>query len=172
MNDFVAYPSRRRIVAWMFGCAVFVGLGAWFAGLVDALPAPDRYSAAWTATVGWACMVLFGLFWALWVLSLFDSRERVRIGPNGVRTAQWSNDTIPWSEIAHVSVWSSYGQDSIILHLRDRSRFPPRGMPALLAGANRGLTGGDVGISLTATNRSFEEAMEAIRVFRPASDSA
>jgi len=45
-------------------------------------------------------------------------------------------------------------------------------MAALLAGANRGLTGGDVGISLTATNRSFEEAMEAIRVFRPASDSA
>lgn len=159
-------------MAWMLGCAVFVGLGAWFAGLVDALPAPDRHSAAWTATVGWASMVLFGLFGVLWVPSLFNPQERVRIGPNGVRTAQWSNHTIPWSEIARVSVWSTYGQDTIILHLRDRSRFPPRGMAALLAGANRSLSGGDVWISLTATNRSFEEAMEAIRVFRSASDSA
>ncbi len=171
MNDFVAYISRVRIAAMVLGCAVFVGLGAWFAGLVDALPAPDRYGALWMATVGWASMVFFGLCGVVCILSLFESRERVRIGPNGVRTAQWSNDTIPWSEIVQVSVWSNSGQDAIILHLRDRSRFPPRGVAALLAGANREFTGGDVGISLTATNRTFEEAMEAIRVFRPASDS-
>ena len=172
MEDFVAHPSRGRVAAMIFGCAVFVGLGAWVAGLVDGLPVPDRYSASLMAAIGWASMLFFGLFGILWTRSLFDPRERVRIGPNGVRIAQWSSDTIPWSEIVQVSVWSTSGQDMIILHLRDRSRYPPRGLAYLIAGMNRGLSGGDVWISLTATNRSFEEAMEAIRVFRPGSDSA
>ena len=42
-----------------------------------------------------------------------------------------------------------------------------RGLAAKLAFLNRKLTGGDISISMTATDRSYDEAMAAIEHFRP-----
>ena len=54
----------------------------------------------------------------------------------------------------------------IVLQLRDPGRFPGRGLAAVLAKANRELTGGDISISLTGTDRTTEEALRAINQFR------
>jgi hypothetical protein len=102
----------------------------------------------------------------LWIRKLFDGREQLRIGPAGLRTVQWSEQTIPWSEIADVTTWSYKRQKVIILHLRDSTHFPGRGVAAMLASANRGMTGGDISISLTGTNRRFSDALSAIESFR------
>ena len=63
-------------------------------------------------------------------------------------------------------MWSYKRQKSIVLHLSNPARFPGRGLTAKLASANRMLTGGDISISLTGTNRNFDDAMSAIVRFR------
>jgi hypothetical protein len=87
----------------------------------------------------------------------------------GVRYRQWSDDTIPWSEITDVTVWRYKRQKVILLHLKHPDRFSARGLVAKFAAINRRLTGGDISISMTATDRSFDEAMAAIQQFRHAS---
>lgn len=55
---------------------------------------------------------------------------------------------------------------TIIPHLRSPSLFPGKGAFGLMGRANRALTGGDIGISLSGTDRKFDEAMAAITKFR------
>jgi hypothetical protein len=148
------------------GAAVFVGLGLWMSGLFGPPPASHRYSAPLVAAIGWFAVLFFGLCGAVAIKRMFDSREQLRIGPSGIRYASWSEQTIPWSEIIDVTTWSHRGQSAIVLHLRSPACFPGRGLAAALAGANRGLTGGDISISLTGTDRSFDEAMSAIAQLR------
>ena len=165
-QDFVTYPSRWRIALLVLGSVAFVVLGAWMVGGFGPVPVSPRYPPEEIFAVGWLSVTFFGLCGAMWTRRLFDGREQLRIGPAGVRSASWSDQTIPWSEIVDVTTWSYRRQRAIILHLRNRGRFPGRGLAALLAGANRKLTGGDVAISLTGTSRSFDEALAAITRFR------
>lgn len=166
MDDFVAYPSRWRIALMVLGAWMFVALGLWMLGVFGPPPSEGRYSPAVVMVIGFGGVVFFGLCGVVGIGRLFDQREQVRIGPAGVLSIQWSGETIPWSEIVEVTTWSYRGQKAIILRLRDRTRFPGRGLPALLAGANRSLTGGDLAISLTGTNGRFEDALAAIARFR------
>jgi hypothetical protein len=167
MEDFVAYPSRWRV--WLLtSCAAgFVALGLWLAGALGSAPQASRYSAVYVSAVGWICTIFFGLCLAMMIRGLFDSSERLRIGAAGVRAPKWSEQTIPWSEILDVTSWSSNGQKMIILHLRDPDRFQPRTSASMFGSANRLLTGGDVALSLVGTDKSFDEAMEAIAQLRP-----
>lgn len=167
MVDFVAFPSRWRIMLLLLGSAAFVVAGLWMGGVLGDPPASRRYSALAVSIVGWFSVVFFGLCGAAAIKGLFDTKEQLRIGPAGIRSLPWSGQTIPWSEIVEISSWHYKSQSFVILHLRDPSRFPGRGSRGLLAGANRALTGGDISINLTPTDRSFDEAMEAIERFRP-----
>lgn len=168
MDDFVAYPSRGKIALLLLGSLVFVGLGLWMAGLFGTPPESDRWSPEMTRLIGWGAVVFFGLCSVGWASRLFDKREQVRIGPQGIRARSWSEKTIPWSEIIEVTTWTYRRQTSIILHLRDRTLFPGRGVAAVLAEANRGMTGGDIAISLTGTDRKADDALAAIERFRRA----
>jgi hypothetical protein len=87
--------------------------------------------------VGWVCIVFFGFCGAVAVKRLFDTNEHLRVGSAGVCLRSWSDQSIPWSEIKDVTTWSYKGQKSIILYLRDPSRYPGRGMAPLLASAVR-----------------------------------
>ena len=165
-GDFVAYPSRRRIALLVLGSTAFVAIGLWLAGAFGPAPVTTRYPVEVTIAIGWFSVAFFGLCGIGWTKRLFDTRECVRIGPAGIRWTYWSDETIPWSEIADVRTWSFKRQRSIILHLRDARRFPGRGIAAMMAGANRRMTGGDVCMTLTGTNRGFDEAMAAISRFR------
>ena len=166
MDDFVAFPSRRKIVLILLGCLVFVGLGLWMAGPIGTPPASSGHRASFVHIMGWVAVSFFGLCTALWTTRLFDRRDQLRIGPQGLRSAPWSERTIPWTDITDVTTWSLNGQTTIVLHLSDPARFPGRGLAALLAKANRGFTGGDISISLTGTDRTTEEALRAIDHFR------
>jgi hypothetical protein len=172
MDDFVASPSRWRIALIILGAVAFVGVGLWEGGAFGSVPQTSGHSPAVTFAVGWSCAVFFGLCGAMGARRFFDRGEQLRIGSAGVRSARWSDQTIPWSEIIDVTTWRYRSQRAIILHLHDPARFPGRGLPALLAGANRKLTGGDVSISLTGTDRTFDEAISAIARFRPTTSLA
>jgi hypothetical protein len=162
MDDFVAYPSRSRVAVLALGSAVFVAGGMWMGGAFGPPPSSSRYSPEFEFVLGWLSVAFFGLCGVVWVKRLFDGREQLRIGSAGIRVAQWSDQTIPWSEIADVTTWSYRRQKSIVLHLRDRSRFPGHGIAAMFASFNRNLTGGDVTISLVGMDRSTEDALSSI----------
>lgn len=166
MDDFVAYPSRWRIALLIVGACAFVALGLWMLGAFGLPSTSGRHSPGFILALGWSSVFFFGLCALAWVRRLFDVREQLRIGPAGVQSAQWSEETIPWSEIIDVTIWSYKRQKTIVLHLRDRARFPGRGIAALLAGVGRSMTGGDISISLTGTNRSFADALASIERFR------
>jgi hypothetical protein len=164
MDDFVAYPSRSRIALLALGAVAFVAAGLWMGGVFGPPPSSSRYPPEFVFAIGWLSVVFFGLCGVMWVKRLFDGREQLRIGSAGIRAAQCSDQTIPWSEIVDVTSYRS--QKAIVLHLLDRTRFPGRGMAAKFPSVNRNLTGGDITISLTGTNRRVEDALSSIDRFR------
>lgn len=162
MDDFVAYPSPWRIALLILGSMGFVVLGLKMAGAFGLSPRSGNPSP-----VGWFSVIFFGFCAIMGMKMLFNTREQVRIGATGIRWTRWSDQLIPWSEIEKVTTWHYKGQKSIILHLRDPDLFPGRGILGRAAKANRLMTGGDIGITMIGTNRSFADAMAAIDRFRP-----
>lgn len=162
MQDFVAKASPWRLVLLVAGAIAFVAAGIWLAGLAGPSPKPGR---EW---VGWACILFFGFCGIVGFRRIFDSGDQVRISGSGIYFSQWSEQTIPWSEITDISVWEFRGQKSLILHLAHPDRYQSTTILGKMAAANRALTGGDVAISLTGTDRSFADALAAAQYFRNA----
>ena len=151
----------------MVGAAIaFVGIGVWMAGLLGPVPVSRRSGPFMTELWGWCAIVFFGMCAVAGAKLWWQNSERLRIGKSGIKWAGWSDQTIPWSEISDVSEWRYRRSKFIVLHLRNPSQFPGRGFASLAQGANRKLTGGDMGITLTGTDRKFDEAMAAIARFR------
>ena len=170
MTDFVALPSRWRRILLTLGAVAFVVVGSWMVGAFGPSPATPRFSQETAIAIGWVAIVFFGLCAVMGFRKIFETREQVRINADGIRYANWSDSIIPWQQITNVTTWSYRGQQAAILHLRDPARFPgPGGVTGMLASASNKLTGGDVAISLTGTNRSFTDAMAAIAHYRRAS---
>lgn len=166
MAEFVAYNSRWRLALLVLVAVAFVVIGLWMGGAFGSPPSSRRYSDATIFGIGWFGALFFGLCAAVALKKSFDTNVQLQIGSSGIRWFPWSDQFIPWSEIDEVTTWSYGRQQAIILHLRHPDRFPGRGLAAKLSSANRMLTGGDISISLTGTDRSFDEAMSAIGQFR------
>lgn len=167
MEDFVACPSRWRIGRLILGAVIFVLLGSWMAGLFGSPPTSHRYQQALVSAIGWSSIIFFGLCALVSARRLWDTGEELRIGRSGIRWTRWSDQTIPWSAISDITVWSGRGQSFIILFLHNPMQFPGKGLLGKMAASNRALTGGDVSLSLTGTTRCFDEAMNAIEQFYP-----
>jgi hypothetical protein len=149
------------------GAIGFVLLGMLMVGAFGPPPMSSRYSPAVTFYIGCVWILFSALFAVLNGRRLFETGEVLRIGRNGIYWKRWSHETIPWPEISEVITWSSSGQKFIVLHLKNPAQFPGSGVLGMLAAPNRALAGGHVQIFLTATDRSFGEAMAAIARFRP-----
>lgn len=166
-DEFVAHWSRRRLAALMACAALFVLGGLWLAGMVGEPPVSDHYPQQFQTLMGWVSVVFFGFCLAALVKRWFEREEQVRIGRSGIRLARLAGRTILWSEITDVTTWSYKRQRMIVVRLRDPTRFrSDLPFAGALAGINKALSAGDIQISLTGTDRSFDEAMEAIRRFR------
>lgn len=165
-NEFVAYPSRWRIALLILVTIGFVSMGFWAVGAFGPPPVSERASPAASKAIGWLSIAFFGGCGLVLLKAFFDKRERLRINATGIHWTAWSEEMIPWSEILDVTTWQYKFQKMILLHLRDAERFPSASPLAKLSGASRALTGGDIAISLSGMNRSYNEAMEAISRFR------
>ena len=165
MESFVAYPSTwRRALLALAGLGFFV-LGLWMVGSFGSVPISRRFPYVETQVAGWACLALSGLSVIAYIPKLFETGEQLRIDASGIRYPQWSDTTISWAEIRAITTWNYRRSRFIILHLYHPRSFPGEGLAALMAGVNRGLTGGDICISLTGTDRGYDEAMTAIDRF-------
>jgi hypothetical protein len=156
LTEFTAHPSKWRTAALFLLGVGMTALSAWVA-------TSETVSAGVVARAfGWFGLVFFGLCTLFFVKLFFDTDLHVRIDGKGIYWKRWSADTVPWAEIADVSVWEMSGQRSIILHLHDAAKFPSTSMMGKLAGANRALTGGDIAITLSGTDGNFDDAMAVI----------
>lgn len=166
MDDFVARPSPWRLGLLILLAAGFVTLGLSMVGAFGPVTPSARHSVRYLNTVGWAAILFFGLCGIVCIGQLFDRSERLRIGAGGIRGKATQGAAIAWPQIADVTIYQVRSQKMIILHLRDGFPVISQGVGRLLAGANRHLTGGDISISLTGTDRSVKDAMAAIERFR------
>ena len=166
MGDFIAHNSRLRIALLILVSIAFVALGFWMIGAFGPVPSSKRYSPTMVWGIGWICVLFFSLCAIAWVRRLLGDTEQLWIGAAGVHCHAWSDKLIPWAEITNVTTWSYKRQKFLILHLRDPSLFPGRGIRAALASANRRLAGGDIHISMTGTDRSCDDAISAVRLFK------
>jgi hypothetical protein len=166
MTSFVAHNSRWRIALLTLGCLGFVVGGLWLAGVLGNAPRSDRYPAFLFAGVGWFNVAIFGVCAAYGVKKFFDDAVQLEVGPAGIRWVPWSDDLIPWSQIKDVTMFSHKRQNFIVLHLNESGRFPGRGLAGKFARVDKMMTGGDITFSMTPTDRSHGEAMDAITAFR------
>lgn len=170
MEDFVAYESRPilGLVLVMAGAIFLAGL--WLSGIFGTVPHSPSHSDRETVVVGWCFLLFSGFFGFLTLKSFLNPSEQLRIGPQGVRFADWSDDTIPWSGITKVTTRELEGrfvQKVIVLNLQNPDRFPGRGLARVVAAENRNRGGGDIFLNLSGTNRSFADALSAIQRFKP-----
>ena len=166
MEDFVAYTSRWRTALLLVGCIAFFAIGIWMAGVIGPIPVSRRSGPLMTETWGWITIVFSGMGAFAIAKMWLENKEQLCIGHSGIKWSRWSDQTIPWKEISDVTVWSYRSTRSIILHVRNPALFPGKGIVGLAGRANRALTGGDIGITLIGTDRSFDEAISAIAQFR------
>ena len=87
MEDFVAYPSRRRLALLALGAVTFVAAGLWMGGAFGSPPDSRRYSEPAMFAIGWFGVVLFGACGLVAGKKLFENGEQLRIGSAGVRWA-------------------------------------------------------------------------------------
>lgn len=160
-DRFVARNAPGRLVLALLGSLAFVAAGLWIAGLFGPPPKPGR---EW---LGWLCALFFALVPFKIVPRLSDRSDQMVIDRNGIFWRQWSEMTIPWGAVRSFSRRSVKGQHFVCLHLKNPSMFPRAGAGAWLAGLNRGLNFGDVALTVTGTDRSFDELVAAIDRYAP-----
>jgi hypothetical protein len=166
MMELTARSSPWRMALIVLGAAAFVVIGMWMAGLFGEPPQFRRSPTALVQLFGWISIIFFGAAALVGIRRVLDAGPQLTVSAQGIRWKPWSEDVIPWREIRDVTVWEFRAQKTIILHLVDAARYPSGTLLGRLAGANRAITGGDIAISLTGLDRSFDEAFAAIREFR------
>ncbi len=162
MQPLVARNSRWRILRIMLGGLALVAAGVWIAGVAGPAPEPGKEWA------GWLSIVFFGAGTVVAACRLFDDDVQIRISGGGIYYRQWSEQTIPWREITGVSVFEIKNQKFPILHLVQPDRYPSTTLSGKTSGAEQLLTGGDITITLTGMDRSFNEVVAAIEYYRSA----
>lgn len=166
MNEFVAYPSRWRIALLFLLSLGFVIVSLGMVGTFGAPWVSSRRSLVVGMAIGWICLIFFGACMIAIGRMFFETGALLRVGPQGIWWKRWSDEIIPWSEITDVTMWQHRGQKFLILHLRDPAQFPAGGSMGWAGKANRTLTGGDIGITMSGTDRSVSEALAAVECFR------
>ena len=184
MNEFVARTQPLKVVLGIVIALGFVAIGVWMTGILDKpvtppsaygtdltiypLPAySSRYPDWLVISMGWVCIFLFGGMAVLGAIRLTNPADHLRINRMGITVPSYTDKPIAWSDIADISTWSHRGQKSLVIKLRDPSRFPRKSLHRILDSLNRGLTGGDIGLSMTGTNCTLKQTLDAIEALRP-----
>ena len=100
--------------------------------------------APWSkgAIAGYVGLPFFGLATLLLVVRLFQAGPVVEVTTSGISHRRWSQEFIPWSTVAGMSVQQVRRRRSLILRLRP---------------------GGSRAISMTGLDGSFEDLLSAVR---------
>ena len=153
---FVARPSVPRLLLLTTGALVLVVGAMWLAGVFGSPPEPG---SEW---VGWSCIAFFGLATLALIGRLFDRNDQIIIDSRGLYWRQWSEQTIPWTEVRNVREAQVRRSRFLCVDLVHPEWFPSSKVAGRLAGVNRKLGFGDLGISTSGTDKSFDELKQAV----------
>lgn len=184
MNEFVARTQPMKVLLGIMIAIGFVAIGIWMTGILNKPATPagpiandltiyplpsssSRYPPWFIVSMGWICVVFFSGLAFVGAIRLTNPADHLRINRMGIMAPSYTDKLISWSDITEVTTWSHRGQKSLIIKLRDPSRFERKPWRRAIDSLNRGLTGGDIGLSLTGTDRTLKQALEAIETFRP-----
>lgn len=184
MNEFVARTQPFKVVLGILIALGFVAIGVWMTGILDKPVTPpvvnpddlmiyplptssSRYPDWLVVTMGWVSIVFFGGLSVIGAIRLTNPADHLRVNRMGLVVPSYIDRPIAWSDIAEITTWSHRGQKSLVIKLRDPSRFERKPWRRALDSLNRGLTGGDIGLSMTGTDRTLKQALDAIETFRP-----
>ncbi|CAN5234632.1 hypothetical protein BH10PSE14_BH10PSE14_38310 [soil metagenome] len=158
MNEqrFVARVSRSRTGLLIAGALGFVVACGWILSLPPTAVSEKVVIASY---VGIAFFALCALAAAR---QLLRTEPVLEIDQAGILWRRWSDQIIPWSAIAAISVLHIRRQRSLTLSLFAPENFPGKGLMGLLAGPNRAMPGGDISLNLAGTDRGFDDMLAAI----------
>lgn len=183
MNDFVARAQPFKILIGILICLAFVAVGVWMTGILDAPAAPpppsndmvifplpersSRYPDGFIVVVGWFCVLFFGALVVKTAARLTGPNEMLRINRTGILVPAFSERMTVWADIAQITTWSHRGQKVLIVRLHDPEKYPRTSYQRFWDSVNKGISGGHIGISMTGTDRSLKQALQAVENFRP-----
>jgi hypothetical protein len=159
--SFIANSSPGRLLRLLLGSVALEGVGIWL--VMQGTGNIEHFA------VGILCMLFFGMTTVAIFVRVMATGPEARVDADGIWLRRGIRTTIPWSAIRRLSVGEVKRQRFLCLDLVDPAMFPQGGVQGRLAGANRAMGFGDVAISMTGTDRSFDELMEAVRTFAPPS---
>ena len=153
---FVARPSIPKLLLLTVGALIFVVGGLWFVGLFGSPPQPG---SEW---IGWASIVFFGLTAFGLIGRLLDRDDQIVVDERGLYWKRWCEQTIPWTEIRNVREAQVRRSRFLCIDLEHPELVRSSTLAGRIAGANRGLGFGDMGISTAGTDKSFDELKRAV----------
>jgi hypothetical protein len=162
---FQAYNSRWRLGLLFLAAAGFVALGLWLIGAFS-LAHPQGLKP-WA--IGWLSIVFFGFCGVLTLRRMGDRRPVVQIDERGVFWRQWSPDhAIPWTAIDRIGLVNIRRQKMLGVGISEHETEHASAWRSRLARANQAMVGFPVCLTVTGTDRSFGELVEAMECHAPA----
>lgn len=149
-----------RLLAWLALAALSV---------VFALPSgPLAETPAILRVVAWAAAALFLVVFGVELRRLTMKEPVLRIDERGILWRRWSEDLIPWSEVASLRLFAIQRVHFVGLVLRNPERFPSSTILGRSAKANRAFTQCDLCLEIQGTDRSHQELVSAVEAHLPA----
>lgn len=148
-----------RLVAWSSLAAVSVVFAH------PSGPLADLHVVARVAA--WACAALFLVVLFFEARRLASKDPVLRIDERGILWRRWSEQLIPWSEVASLRLFSVRRVHFVGLVLRTPERFPSSTILGRTAKANRAFTNCDVCLEIQGTDRCHDELVSAIESHLP-----
>ncbi|MGY4397996.1 hypothetical protein ACVWZA_003198 [Sphingomonas sp. UYAg733] len=161
-GGFVAHVSRWRSGLMVLGALAFViAAGV----IIRTEGATDRLAFG----IGWLAALFFG------ACALAGARQLLRTGPvmeidaRGILWRRWSDERIPWTAIVRAESKAMGRQRFLALWLQDPGRYRSGHVLGKLAGANKAMGFGDIALSASGIDRSFEQLVAAFDRYAPES---
>lgn len=179
MNEFVAQSQPFKSILMIIGCLFFIVMGFWMSGLAgyllaangmiiaDATSSSARFPVWLVKPTGWVSLIFFTACAIGWTKRLFSNEAHIRINATGIAVPSKINRHIYWNEISHIKTWSGNGQTMMVFKLHDPSILQNAFWRQPLDNANRKFIGGDLVVSMTGTNRTIDQALQAIAYYQP-----
>jgi hypothetical protein len=79
-------------------------------------------------------------------MRVFDNSPQLAANREGLQYARWSGQTILWSDVDDIVLFSVQRQKMVGLVLADPAKYPGKGILAKLASANKAISGADISI--------------------------
>lgn len=165
---FKAYYRKDRILLFTILSLIWIALGLW-AVLSESDLSSGRINGLKALIGEFPTSLLLGVTNILlgvaatfmFTRMLLHHGPSIQVDANGIYWDRWSNDPIPWHNIADIKLFPHHTGRIAGLILRDPKLSPCRARDALRYFAGRNRKFGDVPISLRLTHRTLADFFEA-----------